>query len=111
VVDLHSHILPGLDDGADDIEVSLSMASVAVADGVRTMAATPHVNHDYPVDADTMSSAVGDLSAALAEADVPLEVLPGAEISMLRAAELSDEELAALGLGGGRTLLIESPYM
>jgi protein-tyrosine phosphatase len=111
VVDLHSHILPGLDDGADDIEVSLSMARVAVADGVQTMAATPHVNHDYPVDPDTMLSAVADLSAALAEAEVPLEVLPGAEISMLRAAELADEELAAFGLGGGRTLLIESPYM
>jgi protein-tyrosine phosphatase len=111
VVDLHSHILPGLDDGADDIEVSLGMARMAVADGVRTMAATPHVNYSYAIDPATMLSAVADLSAALAEADVPLEVLQGAEISMPRAAELADDELASFGLGGGPTLLIESPYM
>jgi protein-tyrosine phosphatase len=111
VIDLHSHILPGLDDGADDLEVSMAMARLAVDAGVQTMAATPHVNFDYPVDSDTVLAKVGELNVALARAGVPLAVLPGAEISVPRAAELSDTELSALGLGGGKTVLIESPYI
>jgi protein-tyrosine phosphatase len=111
VIDLHSHILPGLDDGADDIEVSLTMARLAVDAGVQTMAATPHVNFDYPVDSDTVLSKVGELNVALARAGIALAVLPGAEISIPRAAELDDAELAALAIGGGRTLLVESPYI
>ncbi|MEA2479465.1 MAG: protein-tyrosine phosphatase [Thermoleophilaceae bacterium] len=111
MIDLHSHILPGLDDGADDIEVSLGMARVAVEHGVQTMAATPHVNFDYPVDGEAVMSRVGELNVALARAGIALAVLPGAEVSVPRAAEMSDDELAPLCLGGGRTLLIESPYM
>jgi protein-tyrosine phosphatase len=111
LIDLHSHILPGLDDGADDLEVSLAMAQLAVDAGVQTMAATPHVNFDYPVDSETVLSKVGELNVALARAGVALAVLPGAEISIPRAAELDTRELEALALGGGRTLLLESPYV
>jgi protein-tyrosine phosphatase len=111
VVDLHSHILPGLDDGADDIEVSLAMARTAAGDGVQAMAATPHVNFDYEVDPETMRAGVDELNAALADAGIALTVLPGGEISMPRAADLDDDELASFSLGGGRTLLIESPYL
>jgi protein-tyrosine phosphatase len=111
VVDLHSHILPGLDDGADDIEVSLGMARIAVGEGVQTMAATPHVNSDYSVDPDTMLSGVAELNAALADAGIALTVLPGAEISMPSAAGLTDDELTSFSIGGGKTLLIESPYL
>ncbi len=42
MIDLHSHILPGVDDGAPDIETSLAMARMAVADGIEVMACTPH---------------------------------------------------------------------
>ena len=45
MIDLHSHILPGIDDGATSLEMSLDMARMAVADGVHTMACTPHI---YP---------------------------------------------------------------
>lgn len=111
VIDLHSHILPGLDDGADDLEVSLAMAAIAVGAGVQTIAATPHVNFDYAVDSETVLARVGELNVALARAHLPLAVLPGAEISIPRAAELDDDELRGLALGGGKTLLIESPYV
>ena len=87
------------------------MARIAVAEGVQTMAATPHVNFDYPVDPDTMLSGVAELNAALANGGVALTVLPGAEISMPSAAELTDDELVSFSIGGGRTLLIESPYL
>jgi protein-tyrosine phosphatase len=111
VIDLHSHILPGLDDGADDLEVSLAMAAIAVDAGVQTIAATPHVNFDYAVDSEAVLAGVGELNVALARARLPLAVLPGAEISIPRAAELDDDELRALTLGAGKTLLIESPYV
>jgi protein-tyrosine phosphatase len=111
VLDLHSHILPGLDDGADDIEISLEMARIAVMEGVHTMAATPHVNFDYHVEPETVVSRVGELSVALAGADIALAVLPGAEISIPRAAHLNDDALASFSIGGGGTLLIESPYI
>jgi protein-tyrosine phosphatase len=111
VIDLHSHILPGLDDGAGDIEVSLAMARIAVEQGVQTMTATPHVNFDYPVDAEAVLPRVGELNVALARADIPLAVLPGAEIAASRAVEMSDAEIKPLCLGGGKTVLIESPYV
>jgi protein-tyrosine phosphatase len=48
VIDLHSHILPGLDDGARDLAEALALAREIAADGVRVVAATPHVRDDYP---------------------------------------------------------------
>ncbi len=111
MIDLHSHILPGLDDGAGDIEVSMRMARIAVQEGVQTMVATPHVNFDYPIDADTIISRVGEMNVALARAGVALAVLPGAEISVARAAQLSDDDLKAFALARGKTVLIESPYI
>jgi protein-tyrosine phosphatase len=110
VIDLHSHILPGLDDGARDIEGSLAMARAAVEDGVSTMIATPHVNFDYPTAADDMAHAVGELNIALARAEIALAVLPGAEVAVTKIDSLGPEDLDAFGLGGGATLLIECPY-
>lgn len=110
MIDLHSHILPGLDDGAPDIDVSLAMARAAVAQGVNTMVATPHVNFDYPTPAEEMARAVGHLNVALARAEIALAVLPGAEVAVTKIDSLAPEELGAFGLGGGATLLVECPY-
>lgn len=43
MIDIHNHILPGLDDGSKDIEQSLAMAEIAVKDGITTIVATPHI--------------------------------------------------------------------
>jgi protein-tyrosine phosphatase len=111
VVDLHSHILPGLDDGSETIEEALEMARAAVADGITTVAATPHVRDDYPTEPDEMEAAVDAVRAALAEASIPLELLPGAEIAYDRLPELDDPALRRFGLGGNpRYLLLEPPY-
>src|SRR4051795_6587893 len=48
VIDLHCHILPGLDDGPPDLDASVALARLAAADGTRTIVATPHVREDYP---------------------------------------------------------------
>jgi protein-tyrosine phosphatase len=110
LIDLHSHILPALDDGAPDLETSVAIAQAAAAEGVQTMIATPHVNFDYPTASDAMHSAVGHVNVALARAEVALAVLPGAEIAVTKLEALSNEELGLLALAGGRTLLVESPY-
>ena len=48
MIDLHSHVLPGLDDGPADIAGSVALAAEVAATGVRTLAATPHLRSDFP---------------------------------------------------------------
>jgi protein-tyrosine phosphatase len=50
MVDVHCHILPGLDDGPESVEESLAMAESAISDGITHVVATPHCNNDYPFD-------------------------------------------------------------
>ncbi len=109
MIDLHCHILPGIDDGPSDMAGAIEFARAAGEAGSTTMIATPHVSPRYPNESSTISAGVRDLNACLAEAGIELEVLCGAEISILEAADLADDELQRLALGGGPWLLIESP--
>jgi protein-tyrosine phosphatase len=110
VIDLHCHVLPGIDDGPATIEESVAMARVAAEQGTRTIVATPHVNTRYPNRAPAITAAVEALNERLRADDVSLEVRAGAEIAMTSLDELSDDELAALTLGGGSWLLLECPF-
>ncbi len=94
VIDLHTHILPGLDDGARTLEESVAMARSAIADGIRVMAATPHVREDYPTRAAEMERGVGDLRQALAKEGLTLDVRTGGEIALDRLGTLEADELA-----------------
>ncbi|HWY17306.1 MAG TPA: CpsB/CapC family capsule biosynthesis tyrosine phosphatase [Solirubrobacteraceae bacterium] len=109
MIDLHSHILPGIDDGASDMATAVAMARKASVAGVRKILATPHVDHKYDPRAGTIRSAVAALNDQLARERVPVEVLPGAEVAAHRIPELGARELAELGLGGGPYLLVEAP--
>ena len=109
VIDLHTHILPGIDDGAPDMATAVAMAERASAVGIRKIVATPHVNDRYDTRAATIRSAVAALNDELARRRVEVEVLPGAEIAAHRLADLGSRELGELGLGGGPYLLIEAP--
>jgi protein-tyrosine phosphatase len=109
VIDLHSHILPGLDDGPDDFEGALAMARAAVAAGTTTMACTPHIDYLQGVDPLEVPYAVADLDLDLAASGVELELVPGGEVALNRLPELSDDELAAVCLGDGRWILLECP--
>jgi protein-tyrosine phosphatase len=112
MIDLHSHILPGLDDGARDLADSLEIARAAVADGTAAIAATPHVREDYPTTADAMENGVRHLRAAFEREGIELELLPGGEISLEQLGRLSHDELRRFGLGGNpRYLLVETPYV
>ena len=84
MIDLHSHVLPGIDDGATDIEQSLEIARAAVADGVTVLAATPHVRADFPTDAATMERLLAEVQAAIARERLPLQLVGGGELSPAR---------------------------
>lgn len=111
MIDLHSHVLPGLDDGASEIEGSVEMALEAAALGITALAATPHVRDDYPTTAAQMTEAVASVRTALLERRIDLEILPGAEISFDRLHLLDAEDLRPFGLGGSPNhLLVELPF-
>jgi protein-tyrosine phosphatase len=82
MLDLHCHILPAIDDGPDTIEESLAVARLFVADGITHVTATPHC-HRYTrsLRADVVP-AVERLNEELTRAEIPLVVLPGAEIQV-----------------------------
>ena len=111
MIDLHSHILPGVDDGTGSMEEACALARAAVADGIRVMAATPHVRHDFPTSPARMEVGVGELRAALSAERIPLQILPGGEIALEMLADLDDDDLRRMGLGGNpRYVLLETPY-
>ena len=111
MIDLHSHILPGVDDGPATLEESLDMARAAVDDGIEAIAATPHVRDEYPTSPDTMEQLLAELRAAVAADAIPLEVLPGGEIALDRLDGLSADDLRRFALGGSEGyLLLEFPY-
>jgi protein-tyrosine phosphatase len=136
VIDLHCHVLPGIDDGPATIEGSLALARLAAAGGTHVLVATPHVSWRYRNDAATIAERVGELNERLAAEEVltadgrVLEVRPGAEIALTLIAELQDrskidrsretrafgasprfdQQLENLSLGGGPWLLVEPPF-
>ena len=111
MIDLHTHILHGIDDGARTLEDALAMARVMVAEGVTVVAATPHVRDDFPTSANVMLHSVAALRRVLDEEEIPLTLLPGAEVAMDWLARLDDDELRHLSLAGsGQYVLVETPY-
>lgn len=110
MIDLHCHVLPGIDDGPETIEGSVALARVAVAAGIRTVVATPHVSWRYPNDPATISRLVDEVNARLLAESVELEVRPGGEIAMTHLPEIEPELLKRFGLGGGAWLLVEPPF-
>jgi protein-tyrosine phosphatase len=113
VIDLHSHVLPGLDDGAATLDESLAIAAAAAADGVTVLAATPHVSARYPTAPDAMEKAFELVLEALQRDGSPIELVPGGELALDRLDALTTDDLerfALGGAGGGRCLLVEFPY-
>lgn len=109
--DLHSHVLPEIDDGAVDIGASVAIARAAAADGVRLMAATPHVRDDYPTTCEAMETSLSLLKKQLSKEGVGLELASGGELDIEFMRRLSVEELRRFGLAGNpEVLLLEFPY-
>jgi len=110
LIDLHSHILPGVDDGVRSVEEARELARAAAAEGVTAIAATPHVRDDYPTRAARMESGVEELRRDFAANRIAVEVLHGGEIDLDRLAALDDDEVSRFTLAQtGRYLLLEFP--
>ncbi len=108
---MHSHVLPGIDDGPDSIEDSLELARAAVAAGTSTLVATPHVSWRYANDSHTIARLVDEVNARLSQEGVELLVRTGSEIAMTRLPDIEPDELSRLGFGEGRWLLVEPPFV
>jgi protein-tyrosine phosphatase len=81
LIDIHCHLLPGLDDGAATLDDALAMATMAVADGIQTIIATPHqLGSHASLSGDTIRAAVRRFQRVLDQRRVPLRVLPGADV-------------------------------
>lgn len=95
MIDIHCHLLPGLDDGPGTMNESLAMARMAVADGIRGAICTPHWHPlIWPNERSAIAETVNALRSRLQAEAIPLEIWPGSELSL-------DADLEA-GLAGGR---------
>lgn len=111
LVDIHAHLLPGIDDGPEVLAESLEMARAAAGAGVETVVATPHLRDDFPgVRVDELADRCRALQEDLTQAGIPLRVVSGAEVSLTWALEADDEQLRLASFGQrGTDLLIETP--
>ncbi len=108
MIDLHSHVLYGIDDGPADLAGSLAICEAAAADGITVLAATPHVRDDHPTTPELMEERLAAVRAAAGDL---LRLVPGGELDV---AELDRplEELRRFALAGNpRFLLVETPYI
>ncbi len=109
MIDLHTHVLPGIDDGPATVEDSLAFARVAAAAGTTEIVATPHVTWDIANTAAIVAEGVASLQAAFDAEGIAIRLRTGGELAISRAVELDDEELRGLRLGGGEWILAECP--
>ena len=111
MLDLHCHMLPAIDDGAPDLATSLEMARMAHADGIRTVACTPHIYPGlYENNATGIRKAIAELQQKLDEEGIDLKLVEGADVHL-------DTDLAGAirngrvpTLAGSRYLLLEPPH-
>jgi protein-tyrosine phosphatase len=111
-VDIHCHVLPGLDDGASSWDEALAMAEMAAADGIATIIATPHqLGSNAKNTGETIRAATAEFQRFLEQRHVHLQVLPGADVriepDMLR--RIRAGEVLTLG-DRRRHVLLELPH-
>lgn len=109
--DLHCHMLPGIDDGAVDLDMAIEMARMSVADGVHTLACTPHIYPGlYENFAAGITEAVAALQAELDARGVALRLLVGADVHLEPDLSESIRQGRIPTLAGSRYLLLEPPH-
>jgi len=111
MIDLHCHLLPGIDDGAPNLSISLEMARASVADGVSVVACTPHILPGlYANSGPQIRQAIQQLRQTLESEGIPLQLVTGADnhivpdfVEQLRSGNL-------LSLADTRYVLVEPPH-
>lgn len=111
MIDIHSHLLPGVDDGPRTMDESVEMARRAVEGGTTTMVCTPHMHPRMLTPPERVHEGVAALRRELTRAEVPLEIQPGGEISVEQLRVMDDAALGRSTIGlDGRWLLVEMPF-
>lgn len=111
MIDIHCHLLPGIDDGAQDLDMALRMARIAVNDGIRVIVCTPHIYPGmYDNDAAGIRVAVAELQAHLDDAGIALRLLAGADAHLTPdlVADVRADRVPTLA--GSQYLLLEPPH-
>jgi protein-tyrosine phosphatase len=111
MIDLHCHMLPGIDDGARDLETALAMARIAVEDGIEVTACTPHIYPGlYENATDNISPAVDAFRSAVEEAGIQLQLTFGADIQIVPELLIGLRRGTHPTLHGSRYFLFEPPH-
>jgi protein-tyrosine phosphatase len=110
VIDLHCHVLPGIDDGPQTIDDSVALARAGAAAGICTFVATPHVSPRYPNTAQDIARLAEQVRERFSAEGLDVDLRTGAEVAMTRVGDTTAEELRRLRLGGGPWLLVEPPF-
>ncbi|MBU3159842.1 exopolysaccharide biosynthesis protein [Clostridium frigoris] len=110
MIDIHSHILPGIDDGSKDMETSIKMLKIAQASGTKTIVATPHyIRGRYENHYENIFALHQELKLAAANEGLKIEVLLGQEIMLEKHSLKLCKEGILKGINGTSYLLIEFP--
>ncbi len=110
-VDLHVHILPGVDDGPEDWDDAIQMARLAQEEGITAVVATPHnVGFGQVLNRNLVFSLVEELKGRLAQENVGLRVFPGIEVLLMPEVFRLLEEGKVFTINGSRYILVELPY-
>lgn len=107
MIDLHSHVLYGVDDGPEKLAGSLAICEAAASDGVTVLAATPHVRRDYPTPPELMEHRLAEVAAAAGET---IRLVPGGELDLAELRRPLDELRRFALAGNPEYLLVETPY-
>ncbi|MGH6702542.1 MAG: tyrosine-protein phosphatase [Bradyrhizobium sp.] len=111
MIDLHCHLLPGIDDGAKDIDASLAMARMASTDGITVTACTPHILPGvYDNSGPAIRTALERLRDALAQAGIELQLVSGADVHVAPDLIARLRDGRALTLNDTRYFLLEPPH-
>jgi len=111
IVDIHAHLLPGLDDGPKSMEEALRMCRAYLANGVRAVVATPHMaDYRYAVTPQDVRDGVRNLRRLCEQESICLQILPGADVRLQpEVVEDLDAERILTLADAGRFLLLELP--
>ena len=110
--DIHFHLLPGVDDGAGNLEEAVELARLAEADGTGVIVATPHVRSDFVTDVSDLPDRVAEVRARLALEDIDVDVRCGGELGHEMVGRLSQSDLHTIAVGppGSSWILLEAPF-
>ena len=114
MIDLHSHLLPGIDDGAPDLATALALAKIAVKDGITHMVCTPHIHPGrYDNTPATIATALAELQQGLVEQQINLVIAAAAEVRFGMEIMVAVKQGTLPFLGewqGSPVLLLEFPH-